>query len=100
MATKYDLQREVDRLNAKYCKHTKNELSIDRAYGGYCVELVGKRNKRTGKLLKGAMTGASDVGNQYHSTASNTLAGLYKAESRGWVKSNIRAHEPQIKGRK
>ena len=93
MANYKDLQREVDRLNNKYCKRTKNELTISRAYGGYCVMLVGKRNKRTGRLLKGAMTGASWVGNQYHDTATNTLNSLYIADSRGWVKSVIFRHE-------
>lgn len=97
MATKRDLQYEVDRLNNKYCKNTKNKLSISQAYGGYSVELVGKRNKRTGKLLKGAMSGSGYVGNQYHDTATNTLMSLYKAESRGWVKSAIKSHEPKRK---
>ena len=95
MATKKDLQREVDRLNDKYCRRTKNKLVISQAYGGYCVELVGKRNKRTHQLLKGAMSGASCVGNQYHDTATNTLSGLYKADSRGWVRSAVRYHEPK-----
>lgn len=97
MATKKDLQYEVDRLNNKYCKNTKNKLTISQAYGGYSVELVGKRHKKTHRLLKGAMSGSSSVGNQYHDTATNTLMGLYKAESRGWIKSTIKTHEPKRK---
>ncbi len=97
MARFKDLQAEVDRLNAKYCKHTRNYLEVDRAYNGYSVILTGKRDKRTGKILKGAMQGASDIGNQYHDTATNTLAGLYKAEARGWLKESIKYHEPQRK---
>ena len=95
LATYRDLQAEVNRLNNKYCKRTKNELTISRAYGGYSVELVGKRNKRTGKRLKGAMTGSSSVGNQYHDTATNTLMALYKADARGWVKNSVKSHEPE-----
>ncbi len=97
MATYKDLQAEVDRLNSKYCKHTRNELAVERAYGGYAVILTAKRDKRNGKRLKGSMQGASDVGNQYHDSATNTLTGLYKAESRGWVKSSIKSHEPSRK---
>ena len=95
LASYRDLQAEVNRLNNKYCKRTKNELTISRAYGGYSVELVGKRNKRTGKRLKGAMTGASSVGNQYHDTATNTLIALYKADARGWVKNSVKSYEPE-----
>lgn len=97
MATKRDLQYEVNRLNNKYCRNTKNYLTISQAYGGYSVELVGKRNKRTGKLLKGAMHGSGSIGNAYHDTATNTLNGLYKAESRGWIRSSIRSYEPKRK---
>ena len=95
MATKRDLQREVERLNDRYCKYTKNKLAISQAYGGYSVELVGKRNKRTHQLLKGAMHGSASVGNAYHDTATNTLSGLYKADARGWVKSAVHAYEPK-----
>lgn len=100
LATKKDLQNEVNRLNNKYCRNTKNHLRISQAYGGYSVELVGKRNKRTGKLLKGAMSGAGSIGNDYHDTATKTLNSLYRADSRGWVKSSIRSHEPKRVKRK
>ena len=43
--TKKDLQEEVDKLNKKYCARTGNELRIQGAYGGYQVQLTGKRRK-------------------------------------------------------
>lgn len=45
MITKKDLQVEVDRLNKKYCSRTGNELRFQGAYGGYQVQLTGKRRK-------------------------------------------------------
>ncbi len=96
MATKKDLQNEVNRLNAKYCKNTKNHLVIHEAYGGYAVELTGKTYKRGNKIYyrKGSLgSGCSDIGNSYHDTATNTLSGLYKADARGWIKNSIRYHE-------
>lgn len=95
MATKKDLQDAVKYFNNKYCKNTKNHLVISQAYGGYCVGLTGKRNKRTGKPLKNSVgTGFCSVGaNDWHDTASNTIEGLYKADSRGWMKNQIRHYE-------
>lgn len=89
MATKKDLFKEVKRLNDKYCRTGKNQLEVHQAYGGYAVELVGKRNKRTGNLLKGAMHGAASIGNDWHDTATKTLKGLYNYESRGFLKNQI-----------
>lgn len=99
MATKQDLQKEVNRLNRKYAKNQPNQLEIHQAYGGYTVDLVGKRDKRVKgfKLRKGAMPGAASVGNQYHDTATKALAGLKNAESRGWVKSAFQTHSPRSK---
>lgn len=97
MATKKDLQDAVKRFNSKYCKRTKNHLVISQAYGGYSVELTGKRNKRTHRLLKGAMSGSACVGNPYHDTATKTLNSLYKADSRGWLKSVVKSCEPKKK---
>ena len=94
MANRKDLENLVDFYNKRYCRNTKNELTIHKAYGGYCVELTGKRNKRTGRWLKGSLgSGVADVGNPYHDTATKTIEGLYKADSRGWLKSAIRSHE-------
>lgn len=98
MARKVDLENYVSYLNNKYCKHTKNKLEINRAYGGYSVVLTGKRNKRTGRWLKGSMgSGASCVGNQYHDTATNTINGLLNADSRGYIKSQVRFYENRNK---
>ena len=46
MATKRELEIEVERLNEKYCKRGKNEFAISYAYGGYEVVLTGKRDKK------------------------------------------------------
>ena len=96
MATKKDLQKQVDYLNNKYCKRTKNELKISQAYGGYQVVLTGKTYKRGKKTFyrKGSLgSGVVDIGNSWHDTANNTLNGLYKAESRGWLQSQIKWRE-------
>lgn len=93
MARKSELYWEVEKLNDKYCKNTKNKLKVNEAYGGYSVMLTGKRSKKTGKLLKGAMTGASSVGNEYHGSVRETLDGLYKADYMGWIKSTIKYYE-------
>lgn len=100
MATKKDLEKEVNRLNKKYTKNKKNEFVIHRAYGGYTVELQGKRDKRAKKrykLLKGAMSGSAPVGNQYHDSATNTIKGLKHAEERGWVKSAVLHYDKKSK---
>ena len=107
MATKHDLQKEVNRLNRKYAKNQPNYLIVHQAYGGYTVNLVGKTDKRSKKfkLRKGAMHGGVSVGNQYHDTATKTLQGLKKAEERGWVRSafktySLRAKRNRYSGRK
>lgn len=43
MATKKDLEREVERFNEKYCKSGPNKFAISQAYGGYQVVLTGKK---------------------------------------------------------
>jgi len=95
MSTKKDLQMEVDRLNAKYCKNTKNHLVISKNIGGYAVELEGKYYKRGNKYFKrkGSISGAASIGQDWHDTATNTLAALHKADSRGLVKEKIRFYE-------
>ena len=97
MATKRDLEQTVKFFNNKYCKNTKNELKISQAYGGYSVCLTGKKNKRTGKPLKGSIgTVCASVGYQdYHDSATKTIENLYKSDARGWIKSAVRSHEPK-----
>ena len=93
MATKKDLQEHVNHLNEKYCKNTRNKLVISQAYGGYSVVLTGKTYKRGNKTFyrKGSLrSGVVGVGNDWHDTATNTLNGLYKAESKGWLQSQIK----------
>lgn len=118
MATKKDLQNYIDSLNRKYCKHTKNHLEINSAYGGYQVVLTGKPLKRKWyqlmpsddgkrfikvprtKYAKGSLGGAEhEIGNHYHSSANETIRGLSDAEDRGWIKSAIRHYEPKRKRR-
>lgn len=100
MATLKDLQREVDRLNEKYCKNTANELVINRSYGGYAVQLTGKTYKKGNTYYNRGMSGAARIGNQYSDTATKTLEGLYNAESRGWLKNDVKIYENEVKRRK
>jgi hypothetical protein len=96
MATKKDLQNYVDELNGRYCQNTKNYLIISQAYGGYCVVLTGKTYYRGSKkhYKKGSMgSAAAYIGNPYHDTATNTLEGLYKADSRGNILYTIKCYE-------
>lgn len=99
MATRKDLEKEVARLNKKYTRSSKNELQIHGAYGGYAVELTGKKDKRSkkSKLLKGAMHGSALVGNQYHDTATNTIKGLKQAEERGWIKNTVKHYDKRYR---
>lgn len=91
MITKKDLQVEVDRLNKKYCSHTGNELRIQGAYGGYQVQLTGKRRK-DGKCFRGMGSGCTEITYGYQS-ARDTLADLYKNEARGYVRDKVRSYE-------
>lgn len=91
--TKKDLQNHVDHLNNKYCKNTKNKLVIHQAYGGYQVMLTGKTYNRGNKTFyrKGSLRSSGvEIGNTWHDSAKNTLVGLYKAESKGWLQSQIK----------
>ena len=89
--TKRDLESEVARMNAKYCKNTKNRLQVGGAYGGYKVVLTGKPYKN-GKGYRGIGTGNADITYGYRS-AKDTLADLYKADGRGNVKQKINHFE-------
>ncbi len=94
MATKKDLQAEVKRLNAKYCKNTLNKLDISYAYGGYQVVLTGKRFKNNPRKWRKGSLGSACANVTYgHDTATKTLNDLYKNESKGWLRSNIRHYE-------
>ena len=94
LATKKDLQAEIKRLNAKYCKNTKNKLDISQAYGGYEVVLTGKRFKNNPrKWRKGSLGSGQSSVTCGHDSATKTLNSLYKAESKGWLRSSIKYYE-------
>jgi len=94
LATKKDLQAEVRRLNAKYCKNTKNKLDISQAYGGYQVVLTGKKHKNNPrKWRKGSLGSAQSNVTYGHDTATKTLNSLYQADSKGWLRSSIKHFE-------
>lgn len=99
MASRADLKREVERLNKKYCKNTKNELMVSGAYGGVKVNLTGKEYKRGKKThwYKGSLgSGQADITYGYTSPKA-TLFKLYEADSKGWLKSSIKRYEPKKK---
>lgn len=91
--TKKDLQEEVDKLNKKYCARTGNELRIGCAYGGYQVQLTGKRRKN-GKGYRGMGSGCSEITYGYQS-ARDALADLWKNDSKGYIRDKIRYYEKQ-----
>ena len=91
--TKRDLQAEVDRLNDKYCSKTGNELRIQGAYGGYQVQLTGKRRK-DGKGYRGMGSGCTEITYGYQS-ARDTLNDLWKNEAKGYVREKVRSYEPK-----
>ncbi len=97
MATKKDLQNEVNRLNAKYCKNTKNHLVIDKDYGcDFSVGLTGKTYKRGNKIYyrKDSLGSfCASIGTGYYKTATDALSALYKADARGWIKNSILYYE-------
>ena len=78
MARKSALELEVERLNEKYCKHTKTELVCDYACGGVMVGLR-KKNK------KGGIASITEG----HLTPQKTLNQLYARDSKGWIKYDV-----------
>ena len=86
-----DLQAEVDRLNKKYCAKSGNELRVQGAYGGYQVQLTGKRRK-DGKGFRGMGSGCSNVTYGYGS-ARSTLADLWKNEANGTIRNIVKYHD-------
>lgn len=92
-----ELFDEVKRFNNKYCRNTKNKLVVGSAYGGYQVQLTGKRYKNNPNKWRGIGSGASSVTWGFQ-TPKDTLGELYKAESKGWLRNQIRQHEkPRIR---
>lgn len=93
--TKKDLQAEVDILNKKYCSKSGNELRIQGAYGGYQVQLTGKRRK-DGKGYRGMGSGCAEITYGYRS-AKETLFDLWKNDAKGWVKLAVKNHDKKRK---
>ncbi len=96
MVTKKDLQVEVDRLNNKYCKNTKNHFVINEKDSGFMVGMTGKDVKIGKKIykVKGSLSNRfGSIGNTYHTTASKTLEGVRNAEKRGWLEYSIQLYE-------
>ncbi len=92
MSSRLDLKNEVARLNKKYCKNTKHELTVRSAYGGYQVQLRGKPSKN-GKGYRGYIgSGGVDVTSGF-TTAKNTLFDLFKRDSQGFLKRTISHYE-------
>ncbi len=93
--TRKDLQAEVDILNKKYCAKSGNELRIQQAYGGYQVQLTGKRRK-DGKGFRGIGSGCTEITYGYRS-AKETLFDLWKNDAKGWVKTTVKYHDKKRK---
>ncbi len=89
-----ELFREVERLNKKYCKYTKNKLTVGKAYGGYSVDLIAKEYRRNGHThYRGGLgTGCATITYGYR-PAKETLFNLYREESQGYLKNKIKSYE-------
>ena len=61
------------------------------AYGGYQVQLTGKRKKTGGWYKNSLGSGCASITTGYES-ATKTLDALYKADSKGWVRSTVKHH--------
>ena len=95
-----ELESEVNRLNKKYCKNTKNHLKVSGAYGGVKVELTGKEYKRGRKTFyRGIGSGAESVTEGYL-TPRETLFNLYKKDSKGSLQYQIKHAEKEYRRRK
>jgi hypothetical protein len=90
--TQKDLKTEVANFNKKYCRNTKHELFVQGAYGGYQVQLRGKK-RLNGNGYRGVIgSGVVDVTRGFDS-AKNTLMNLYKTDAQGRLKSTINYYE-------
>ena len=94
-----DLNQEVDRLNKKYCKNTKNHLVIGKNGYGYSVNLTGKTYMRGKKrfLKKGASGEVRLTG--LGKTKRETLERIRSEEQSGNLKRIIRRREKLGHGR-
>jgi len=88
MSTKKHLEWEVDRLNRKYCRDTKNQFRVQSAYGGYQVQLTGKPYANNPNRYRGMGTRVLSVTPRFTS-ASDTLNVLHSAEKQGILLEDI-----------
>lgn len=91
------LQSEVNRLNEKYCKNTKNHLVVDVGNGGKAVKIEGKK-RSDGKGYRGV--GKNGIQLTGHESQSETLKELWRRDSKGWLKNDIDNAEEYPKSRK
>jgi len=94
---KKELYDEVARFNKKYCKDTKNKLRVGSAYGGYRVELTGKQYANNPHRYRGIGSGCASVGCGGFLTPTQALNELYRAESKGYLRSTINHYEKTYK---
>jgi hypothetical protein len=90
-----DLNKEVDRLNKKYCKNTKNHLVVGKNGYGYSVNLTGKTYKRGKKThwRKGSIGSGEVRMTGLGKTKSETIDRIRQEERSGNLKRVIRKRE-------
>lgn len=95
MATIKELNAEVERLNKKHCKHTKNHLVVGKNGYGYSVNLTGKTYKRGKKTYwrKGSIGSGEVRLTGLGKTKGETIAAIRKADNNGELKRIIRRKE-------
>ena len=101
MAKDNELQKELDRLNDRYCKKTKHELTTHHESGRTIVSLDPKwrKNKRTGKYYAPKGTGGS-VTIASGANKKEALFKLFKQDSYGEVKRIIKTRESKTRSRR
>ena len=90
-----DLNSEVDRLNKKYCKNTKNHIVVDKNGYGYSMNLTGKTYKRGKKRFwkKGSIGSGQVRLTGLGKTKRETLERIRFEEETGNLKRIIRKRE-------
>lgn len=96
-----DLNTEVDRLNKKYCKNTKNHLRVGHNGYGYSINLTGKTYKRGKKThwKKGSLGSGEVRLTGLGKTKRETIERIRSEEKSGNLKRTIRRREKKIYGR-
>ena len=96
MITKKELYGAVKQYNDRYCKKTKNRLTVSEAYGGCAVRLTGK--KRGNGYVKGSLRSSEiNIGLSRYDTPTNAFTNLVRAESRGDLKRILSFYEAKKK---